>query len=700
MTTQTLPLISKSKVEYHVYNNEMGNPACRVERDESKNFRQSRWDDKVGRYIPGLDGFKPPLYNLPAVIKGIEAGNTIFIVEGEKDADRLAGLGLIATTNAGGAGKWREEFADHFLCGKAVIIPDNDLPGQRHAQDVANNLYRVADCIKIVELSGLEEKGDVSDWLDDGHTKENLLEEVAKAPLYNPDARGEINQLDDWPTPETITGNSCSHVVPLPDNLIPKPYAPWIKDVALRMQCPPEYVAVAAITLTGSLIGTRCAIRPKQLDDWTVIPNLWGGVVGDPSMLKSPSIKAGLKPLEKLEIEAKERSDSAANDYEAELAVYQAKKNALKKGMGKAADGVKEIRPLDEIRAELASLGEPEKPTQKRYKTNDATIEKLGELLRENPQGLLLYRDELVGMLASWDKPGREADRAFYLESWDGDASHTSDRIGRGSIFTENHCISIFGGIQPSKLTDYLSKAMYGLDNDGFIQRLQMLVYAEPVKDWKYVDKKPDREAIGLACKIIEALAKVDFSTMGAAIEEGVRFPYMRFEDEAQKFFNQWLTHLVTVKLRADDHPMLLEHLGKYRSLMPALALIFHLINAVDEESAEPVSLQAANMAAAWCDYLESHARKIYGLVGDMGQQTGEALAEKIVAGKVKEGFTVRSIYRNGWTLLNSAELAHAACDELVEAGWLKEERKSPAFQQREKRIYRINPKVRITDKP
>ena len=100
--------------------------------------------------------------------------------------------------------------------------------------------------------------------------------------------------------------------------------------MSYRMQCPPDFVAVAALTLVASIIGTRCGVRPKKNDDWLVIPNLWGGVVGQPSTLKSPSLREALKPLARLEIEAKENFDAEGKQYEVDLIEAQARKDSLK----------------------------------------------------------------------------------------------------------------------------------------------------------------------------------------------------------------------------------------------------------------------------------------------------------------------------------------------------------------------------------
>ena len=498
-----------------------------------------------------------------------------------------------------------------------------------------------------------------------------------------------------WPEPEPIEAE-LSGVVPFPFEILPEPLEGWVRDVAYRMQCPADFIAMAAITLIGSLVGTRCGIRPKQYDDWLVIPNLWGGVVGRPSMLKTPSLNEALRPLARLEIEAKEAFDKSVKGHEVDLAEYQARKDGLKSEMKQAATG-KGKRPMDSIKDDLTQLEEPESPTMHRFKSNDATIEKLSELLNENPSGLLLFRDELVGLLASWEKAGRESDRAFFLEGWDGTGSHTSDRIGRGTIFTKNLCLSVFGGIQPAKLTSYLYQSMNGLENDGLIQRLQMLVYPDEVKDWRLVDQEPDKTARDRAFRVIQRLAEMDFTEFGAVRDNPEDTPYLRFSDEAQQVFNDWLTDLELNKLRADDHPMILEHLGKYRSLVPSLALIFHLIRVADGAPSGPISKEDVLQAAAWCEYLESHMRRVYGLVMDINQQAGSILAEKIQKGKLANGFNVRDVYRQGWHLLNSKELAQAACDELVDAGWTRQESVRDRGKGRTPLpTYIINPKVKI----
>jgi hypothetical protein len=307
----------------------------------------------------------------------------------------------------------------------------------------------------------------------------------------------------------------------------------------------------------------------------------------------------------------------------------------------------------------------------------------------------LILRDELIGLFATWDKDGHEPDRAFYLEAWNGVRPYTSDRIGRGTIFVENLCVSLFGGIQPAKLHGYLYAAKRGSHNDGMVQRLQILVYPDEPRDWQFIDTPINSLAKQQAYRAVERLASMDFRQAGAFGEDGQRIPYYRFDEAAQSVFNEWLPELETKLRQYDDEPILLEHLGKYRSLMPALALLFHLLDLADGQPAGQVRKEHAQRAAAWCDYLESHARRIYGLVTNIAEQAAARLARKLTEGKLPDIFTARDVLRKGWSLLDDKQVIEHACEELVSRGWLRERVTLPAFGQRGKTEYLVNPKVR-----
>lgn len=165
------------------YRDESGNLLYQVCRYPGKKFLQRR-PNRSGGWSWNLRGVRRVLYRLPELVAAPDA--TVHITEGEKDADRLAREGLTATTNSGGAGKWREEYVEALEDRDVVVLPDNDESGRKHARKVARALHGKARSIKVIELPDLPEKGDVSDWLAAGHTVEELKAVVEATAEWQP----------------------------------------------------------------------------------------------------------------------------------------------------------------------------------------------------------------------------------------------------------------------------------------------------------------------------------------------------------------------------------------------------------------------------------------------------------------------------------------------------------------------------------
>ena len=143
--------------------------------------------------------------------------------------------------------------------------------------------------------------------------------------------------------------------------------------------------------------------------------------------------------------------------------------------------------------------------------------------------------------------------------------------------------------------------------------------------------------------------------------------------------------------------PIIAQHLAKFDKLFPALALILHLVDCAATGKRGPVSAEAAIRAAAWCEYLEGHARRCYGLLMDDGLRAALALAEKVQLEKVPDGFTARDVRRNQWRYLTTEEAVQAAIDWLEEERWLRSEKTGgtgPGTGRPTRRHF-INPKVR-----
>ncbi len=174
---------SKIAAKYN-YRDETGDVLYQVVRFEPKDFRQRRPEGKG--WVDNVDGVRRILYRLGALLKAIERGEVILIVEGEKDVKALMKLGIVATTNPGGANaEWRGEWSALFDGVEVCIIPDNDEVGRNHAVKVAESLKSTAKVVTILELKGLPHKGDVSDWLAAGGTA-SKLKKLVQAALQHP----------------------------------------------------------------------------------------------------------------------------------------------------------------------------------------------------------------------------------------------------------------------------------------------------------------------------------------------------------------------------------------------------------------------------------------------------------------------------------------------------------------------------------
>lgn len=504
---------------------------------------------------------------------------------------------------------------------------------------------------------------------------------------------------DQWNDPVSLP-DGLPPVMKLEADMIPMGFRSWIMDIAERLQVPADFPAAAAIVAVGSVIGRGCGIYPKQKDSWLVVPNAWGLSIGRPSVLKSPSMAEAFKPIERLESEAMSDHNDRVMEFETDSDILKLRKTTVSENIKKALKNKNEAG-VEQLRKELMELnGKDSEPVRKRFKTNDPTVEKVGELLIKNPRGILLVRDELSSWAQSLNKQGREGDTGFYLECYNGNGGmYTYDRIGRGTLDVPSLCVSVYGGMTPGNLGDYVYRANKGgRGDDGLLQRFSVAVWPDMPKDWSYIDRSPDTEAQNRAWEIFKALSG---NIPGAILEEGSKIPALRFSPEAQGFFCSWLG-ILEKRLRSDETHLsdsILSHLGKYRKLMPALALIFHLIDTADRVEPGMVSGEAALMAAAWCDYLESHAMRIYGSTITPEMESARELVKHIERGEIVSGISCRDISRKCWSKLTTTEEVKAGLEVLQEYDWIVIEKNQTGGQigGRPSEIVRLNPKLKFS---
>ena len=495
--------------------------------------------------------------------------------------------------------------------------------------------------------------------------------------------------VDDWPEPTPLP-NALPPVDSFDAELLPVALRGWVMDIAHRMQCPPDFPAVAALVALSSLIGARAVIQPKAKDDWQVVPNLWGAVVGRPGVKKSPALSEALKPLHRLQANEFELHKAAHDAWVLDCKVMAMQDDANeKKAKGLAGKDPAAARAL------LEPVDTPAEPTARRFVVNDATVEKLGELMQQNPWGTLSYRDELYGLLTGLDKQGQEGSRAFYLQSYDGNQGYTFDRIGRGTVHIPRVCLAMIGGIQPGRIQEYVRGAVAGGSaDDGLLQRFGLAVWPDVTGNFVHVDQWPDTPAKQTAWAVFDRLAELQ---PASDTEPTV----WRFDDAAQALFVEWLVPF-EIEIRGDDlHPAMVSHLSKYRKLIPALALVFALIDTPD--SGGVIHEGELLRALAWEEYLRTHANRLYAAAVMPETTDAATLLSRIRAGKltdrdgvILDSFTPRQVAQKCWAGLTTPDAVRKAADVLSDYDWLRRDVvQGGALGGRPSDRYTVNPMTR-----
>jgi len=526
-----------------------------------------------------------------------------------------------------------------------IIASDNDIETAKRRPDLGNPGRKAAEAAAAAHGVALSLCPLDSDF-NDLHQAQGLtvVQEALKKTR-----KITLPGSEPIPLPDELTP-----VMPFDYELLPERLRPWVQDIANRMQCPPDFVAAGVMAALAAVIGRKVGIRPQARTDWTVVCNLWAMVVGRPGVLKSPALEAGLSPLKRLIASANERYQNDLENHEVEAMAAKLRKEAAEK----QARQILKKDPGADLKTVLAVGEEPAFPVLKRYQANDSTPASLGELLRQNSNGLLVFRDEVVSLLKGLDKDGQDEGRGFYLTAWNGDSPYTFDRIGRGlNLHIPALCISLLGGTQPGRLSEYISQAVKGGSaDDGLIQRFGLLIWPDLNGTWANVDRYPDTEAKNTAFRVFDELDRMNPLDIGAEQDtdynrqpEGI--PYLRFEPAALELFIEWRANLEG-RLRSDLHPALESHYAKYRKLIPSLALIIHLADG----GAGPVSEDATLRALAWGDYLETHAERAYSSVSRSDASTAKAILSRIKKGDLKTPFTSRDVWRPGWSKLSDRD--------------------------------------------
>lgn len=692
-------IVSRQGLDFYwVYKDEEGQEIALVARyrdfkdGTKKRFHQYRICND-GQWVEGAPT-PLPLYGIDSLPKS-HFEQKVYILEGEKCTTAAHHLGLSAITSMMGSGQAKDAdwaiLAKYRHVGEFILIPDNDEPGHKYIETVFKEIQKACphSKVSVCQLPTKDKGDDLVEWIQSNissplkwngfapiekpyteHLRHSFLSYVhsnrIEANKYFEKASN-TEMFFEYP-PDPIQEALCP-VLSCPLDTLPIEVISWIQGTAMQMQISEDYLVAPLFVYLGSLIGRKRGLRIRPGTGWIEYPNLWGMLVGRPAMMKSPAMNAALRPLIALADRAAKEYDHALVQYNTDLETWKIRKKAseevYKKNFKDSLDNKSNDQPYNRI--SFYEEEKPQEPRKKRYKTQDATIEKLGELLIDNPQGLLLYRDELSGWLNSFEKTGRESDRQLFLESWSGKEDFDVDRICRGSLHIPALCLSIFGSIQPGPLTQYVRSAVQGgVGDDGFIQRFQIMVWPDPKDTWELVSGTSISDLELPIQAIFDCLDSLKFDLAGSPI-------LLSFAEDAQEMFDQWQVDFEK-KIRSGKLPAHLEaHLSKYKKMLPALCLILeHLKQAVGDLHPQVITIKTLEAALRWLDYFESHACRVYGSGANAVLKAANDLIKRLQQGDISEPFTARDVYcGKHWAGLATITQVEEVLEFLIEKHFL-----------------------------
>lgn len=451
------------------YKDEQGKLLFQVVRVTPKGFRQRR-PGSAGDWHWDLEGVRRVLYRLPELVEIGQGESQVLVVEGEKDVETLRGLGLVATCNPGGAGKWKPEYSP-FLAGKhVVILPDNDEPGLKHSKQVVESLLGVAASVKLVMLPGATGKGaDVTDWLKQGHTLHELLKVCDATPTLKATNLA-VPSEKNWEQPLPF---QTLKLPEFPTEILPGWLREFVEDEAHSTQTPHDLAGLLA------LAACACACAKKVLTlvrgGWIEPLNIYVAVALPPGSRKTRIFSAIEEPLNDYEAEKAKELGPIVAEAEARHKIEQGRLNKLqaKAGAAKEYDRDSLIQEATELAVELSNTKLPKLP---RLVADDVTPESLSTLLKDHDGKLAVLSAEggvfdlMAGRYSGNGAPNFEV----FLKAHAGDTLRV-DRIGRPPEYVMSPALTMGLAVQPEVLSGLAGKP--GFKGRGLLGRF---LYALP----------------------------------------------------------------------------------------------------------------------------------------------------------------------------------------------------------------------------
>lgn len=615
----------------------------------SKQFRPVHFESHKGKWF--LQGHKGdrPLYNLPQLAKA----KKIVVVEGEKAADALNRIGIVATTSSNGSKSPGKTDWSPLLEKEIYVWPDNDEPGERYATAImsiiSDKSTKISFGFHVVKDENRPSGYDAADMVEalegKGYDKARIRKQVAEYIKSN-----SILSTLELPKP-FVFDFQPPDVKKFDKSWLPDALQDWSAFHAEAREAPIDYIAISSLGCLSGLVGSKIRVMPVK--DWYLCPNMWGMVVGRPGTNKTSMMGEPIDICNMIENEAIDHYERQKKKYDE--AVEEAKR-------------IKKANKSEDIDVDL-----PEEPKEKRLVVNEATVAGILSVMQRGNGGIIIACDELASFLNTIQSDYQKNGVEFYLETWTGGKPRTVDRSGDKTVRVKDNTLAIMGGIQPSKFSEFCIHQRRV--DDGFLNRFQLMCWPDHLKSTGEEKESIDPEVVTRATNCFTRVHSIDGDSINAR-ENDKGHRYLEFDPEARELWFEWRKFNAERKnafLEDEVADFIVSHLSKMDATVASLALIIQLA----DFNEGPICVNSLNKAIWINDYLESHFRRALFCSDDVDKSDEYAmarrLAEGLLDGDFSEVFCATDIHKKRWKLLNSSAKVNAAIQTLLEYNWIFE---------------------------
>lgn len=667
------PAKLEGELRRHVYQNPRRAVRVKIKLGRAGEIRWQNWYAVVHDGATGWQAQKPEGYiDIPYVTRSIDPfdpelkNGELHWTEGEKDVDTLDKLNLPAFS-FGGTGDGLtadvERHLKNYLNGRHLIIyADNDDGGRSHADKKAAFGYSAdAANIRIVHFPQLPPKGDVSDFIANGGTAEQLMARIDAAPLWSPPVVVGDRDLaqpvaeNTWDDPDwELLDDRRGKLPEFPIDALVPGWQDYVERAAHGAGVTTAHVAVPLITIASGVIGSARRIEASR--SWTEPATLWSAVVGFSGSGKTPGIDVSKRTLAFIEKNRREKIASLQREHET---LAEAARAAQKKWKKEVEEAIAAGSPPPSRPVGASDVGEFVAP---RLYVSDITTERLAVLLQARPRGMMVIADELAGLFLNMGRYSNGSDREFWLEAWNG-KHFIVERMGRPAVAIDHLLVGITGGLQPDKLV----RSFQG-DADGMYARVCFAWPPEP-------SYRPlCSEVAEIEDDIVNALTRL--IEMPAESDTGFSPRAVPLSNEATATFEQFRQFLHAGKAALDAREREWWAKGASQVLRLSGTLAF-MAWSFATGSSEPGRIEQAFMASAiriWRDYFWPHSRAALRQIGISERHANSRKVLKWIRATktIAESLSLKDVRREALSQSIDAKQTADLMDGLERAGWVK----------------------------